>query len=608
MRFPFFFGIAVSGVIQTGSVFYLPRGSVKQKKAISRKFFSARKPAGSGPFARTGGAAESKICNRVEEKNDENMDGPLRPGAAGFRAATRQRRGEADVQTPRSAERSPDAVPGGKRPKRLSGHRFTASDADSMTSALGNARIRRNGFGPFFFLLSVLAGAGCGERSDLQVARRILENHRRFAGVKPLPGAQVMSLKLSAPRTGERAEGTGRIEWDGLTYRETVTSAGSTTVRGIQAGKAYLTDEDGVTRVTSEPTLSELLTRSYFWRRAYLFDDLEKARIALGPADAATVSVQLIPRGGHPLLLIFSNRGELVRARSPRFQLEFAGPRRLTDASRPGAPVEVEISSITLPSDQMVDTQVGGWTARWPGPSSEAVLLRIGRGPGMDARLGGVPIRISLDAGADGPLRVRAGLAQRLGLSPQPDVFGRRLAKTGPLEIGALALPALRVQVSEEIPEGADAEAGGVLFRETVVEIDPAQMRIRFHDPAHWTAPAGYFRALLDDDGNRPVAVIRQGSGTLRLRAGTGAPGLLVAPDSAHRMGLSAPGSVARELRWGTAPFPPVPVAVLPAAFDSDWGDDGSLGFDILLGFHVFWDMPHRWAYLRPLDAVAGVR
>jgi hypothetical protein len=457
--------------------------------------------------------------------------------------------------------------------------------------------------------LAALSATACGERSDLRIARRILENHRRRAGVKPLPGAQVIRLKLSAPPAREGAEGTERIEWDGATYRETVTSAGCTTMRGIQAGKAYLTDEDGVTRVTSEPTLSELLTRSYFWRRAYLFDDLENARIALGPADGQTVSVRLTPRGGHPLLLIFSNRGELVGARSPRFQLAFAGPRRMTDTSRPGAPVEAEIFSITLPSNQMTDTQAGGWSARWPGAFSEAVLVRIGSRPGVDARLGGVPVRIALDAGADGPLRVRAGPAQKLGLSPRRDVRGRWLARAGPLEVGALSFPALWVQVSDEIPEGADAEAGAVFFREAVVEIDPANAHIRFHDPARWTAPAGYFRGLLDDDGDRPVAIVRQGSDTLRLRAGTGAaPGLLLAPDSARRIGFPAPGSVAAELRWGSAPIPPVTVAVLPAAFDSEWGDDGSLGFDVLLRFHVFWDMPRRWAYLRPLDAIAGVR
>ncbi len=476
-----------------------------------------------------------------------------------------------------------------------------------MTRCHGNARFRRRGFGAFLLLLAVLAAAGCGERSDIRIARRILENHRRRAGVKPLPGAQVVRLRLFSPPEREAAEGTGQIEWDGSNYRETVSSAGCTTVRGIQAGKAYLTDEDGVTRVTSEPALSELLTRSYFWRRAYLFDDLENARIALGPADRATVSVRLIPRGGHPLLLIFSNRGDLVGARSPRFHLEFRGPRRLTDASRRDVPVEVEISSITLPVDQMSDTQAGGWSARWPAPSAEAAFVGIGRGAGVDGRIARMPVRIALDSNADGPFRVRAGVAQRLGLSPRSDVLGRRLARAGPLEVGTLSFPALWVQISDEIPEGADAEAGGVFFREAVVEMDPGKARIRFHDPARWTAPPGYFRGLLDDDGDRPVAIVRQGSGTLRLRAGTGsASGLLLAPDSARRMALSTPGSVAGELRWGTAPFPPAPVAVESAAFDSEWGDDGSLGFDVLLRFHVFWDMPHRWAYLRPLDTPAG--
>ncbi len=457
--------------------------------------------------------------------------------------------------------------------------------------------------------LAALCAMACGERSDLRVARRILENHRRRGGVKPLPGAQVIRMKLSAPPSREASEGTERIEWDGANYRETVTSAGCTTARGIQAGKAFLTDEDGVTRVVSEPALSELLTRSYFWRRAYLFDDLENARIALGPADASTVSVRLTPRGGHPLLLTFSNRGELAAARSPRFHLEFHGPRRFTDASRQGAPVEAEISSITLPSDQLADAQAGGWSARWPDASAQVVLAGVRGGPALDARLDAVAVRIALDAGADGPLRVRPALAQKLGLSPRTDVFGRKLARAGPLEIAALSFPSLWVQLSDSIPEGADAEAGSVLFRETIVEIDPGAARIRFHDPARWTPPAGYFRGLLDDDGDRPVAVVRQGSGTLRLRAGDGAaPGLLLAPESAHRMGLAAPGSVAGELRWGTAPLPPASVSVLPVSFDSDWGDDGGLGFDVLLHFHVFWDMPRRWAYLRPLDAAAGGR
>ena len=452
-------------------------------------------------------------------------------------------------------------------------------------------------------LLAALAGARCGERSDLRIARRILENHRRSAGVKPLPGAQVIGLRLSAPAGKDPAEGTARIEWDSLNYRETTASAGWTRARGIQSGKAYATDEDGVTRVASEPVLSELLTRSYFWRRAYLFDDLEKAAIALGPAGDSSVSVRLTPRGGFPLLLTFSRSGELLAASAPRFVLRFHGPRRATDGSNPGAAVEVEIRSIALPSGQLADTQVGGWSSRWSGPSAEAALVRLGRSVAVDGRVGGRPARIAIDADADGPLRLRTAFAQKLNVASAADVRGRRIARSGPLEIGALTYPALFVEVSDEVPEGADGVAGAVFFRETVVELDPANARVGFHDPAHWSAPAGYFRGLLDDDGDRPVAVLRQGKAALRLRAGTAAgPVVLLAAESARRMNLSGPGATAAELRWGTAPIPPSPVNVT-LGFDPEWGDDGALGGDVLLRFHMFFDMPSRWAYLRPLDA-----
>jgi hypothetical protein len=455
-------------------------------------------------------------------------------------------------------------------------------------------------------LLAVLAGAGCGERSDTRIARRILDDHRRRARVKPLPGAQVIRLRLSAPAGKDPAEGTALIEWDGLNYRETTASAGWTRARGIQSGKAYLTDEDGVTRVASEPVLSELLTRSYFWRRAYLFDDRENAAIALGPAGDSSVSVRVTPRGGHPLLLTFSRSGELLSASAPRFDLRFHGPRSATDVSKPGAAVELEIRSIALPSGQLADTQVGGWSSRWSGPSAEAPLLRLGRCVAVDGRLGGQPVRIAIDADADGPLRLRAAAARRLSLTPAADVLGRRTARSGPLEIGSLAYPAILVDVSDEVPEGADAFAGAVFFRETVVELDPANARVGFHDPARWSAPAGYFRGLLDDDGDRPVAVLRQENASLRLRAGTAAgPVVLLAPESARRINLADTGARADELRWGTAPIPSSPVAVTQG-FDAEWGDDGALGYDILLRFHAFLDMTRRWAYLRPLDGTSA--
>ena len=457
-------------------------------------------------------------------------------------------------------------------------------------------------------LVAALAPAGCGERSDIQIARRILENHRRRARVKPLPGAQVIRLMLSAAAGRDAASGTGRIEWDGSNYRETVASAAWTTARGVQAGKAFWTDEDGVTRVTSEPVLRELITRSYFWRRAYLFDDLEGSGIALGPAGEKTVSVDLSPRGGNTLRLTFTSVGDLLSVRSPRFQLEFHSASRFTDRSRPDGPVEAEIRSITLPSDSLADTQTGGWTARWTAMPAEVSLVRIGPGLGVDGRIGALAVRIAIDAAADGPLRVRPLLARRLGVQVRGDVLGRRLARGGPIAVGTLSYPELFLEVSDDVPAGAEARAGAVFLRETIVEVDGAAGRVRFHDPARWSPPPGYFRGLLDDDGDRAVAILQRGSASLRLRAGTfDGDGILLAPEPARRLGLSATGSAATDLRWGTATFPAAPVRTEDSGFDADWGDDGALGMGLLLHFHVFLDLPRRWTYLRPLEVV-GVR
>jgi hypothetical protein len=470
-------------------------------------------------------------------------------------------------------------------------------------------------------LLAAFAAMACGERPEHRVARRILENHRRHARVKPLPGAQVVRLALSEPSGGAGATGSGRLRWEGSNYRETTSSAGWTTSRGIQAGKSYLTDEDGVTRVTSEPILAELLTRSYFWRRAYLFDDLEGARLALGPADEKTVSVELTPRGGNRLRLVFTIAGELVAASSPGFELRFQGPARMTDRSRPGSPVEAEIRSITLPEDSMPDAQAGGWSARWSANPAEAPLLRLGRGIAVDATIGGLPARIAIDGDADGPLRVRPELARKLGLTGQRDVFGRQIARAGPVAVGSLAYPALFVEISEAVPalvleiseavpEGADAVAGGVFLRETILELDPAARRVRFYDPSRWVAPPGYFRGLLDDDGDRATAILRRGTQTFRLRAGCSAAGIVLTREAAGRVHAngSAFASPLDGLKWVTAELPTVPVSVAGEGFGAEWGEDGCLGFEPLLPFHVFLDMPRRWAYLRPLDAAAGVR
>lgn len=458
-------------------------------------------------------------------------------------------------------------------------------------------------------LLALLGAAACGSGSDVEIARRILQTHRSRARVKPLPAAQIIRLALSSSAGGHGA-GSAQVEWDGARYRETFSSAGLTRVLGIQGGKAYLKDEDGVTRVASEPILAQLVTRSYFWRRAYLFADRERARTSLGPADADTVSVRLTPRYGDPLLLTFSRGGDrLLAARAPGFDLEFATRSRFRDSSRTEGPFDAEILSTTLPVGSIEDAAAGGWSAHWRARYAESALERDAGDVLFEGRVAGIPARIALDAAADGPVRARRGFSGRLSLPFQEDVMGRRVAPGATLEIGPLSYPSLAVESSEAGPNGrADAAVGAALFRETVIELDPAAGRIRFHDPARWVVPEGLYRGVLDDDGNRPVAIMKSGSETARLLAGASAAmPLLLTPQAARRLGIPESGSAVRGLRWGAAQLPPVPAGVEARPRDPEW-EAGRIGFDLLLRMHVFFDMPHRWIYFKPLVSGSASR
>jgi hypothetical protein len=446
-------------------------------------------------------------------------------------------------------------------------------------------------------LCTLLFAASCTDVAQARLARRILEDHRVRAKVKPLAAAQVVRIRLRSP-AGD-ASGDARIEWDEGNYRETVSSAGLTTVRGIQAGKGYFTDEDGVTRLASEPSLSDLITRFYFWRRAYLFDDQADARLALGPADAETVSVRLTPRGGDPLLLTFHRRDlSLASARSRHIDLAFDGPARFRDASRRGAPTDGEIAWIGLPTGVLADTSAGGWSARWEAAPAQAAWTRSGRDLTFPARLDARPVILALDGAAEAPLKVRPSVADRLPVSFLRDVFGRRVARGIRLEIGGLAFPSLAVEESDDLPDGIDGVAGGVLLRETVLEIDPAGRLLRFYDPARWVAAQGYYRVLLDDDGNRAVAILRRKGEILRLvgPSPVGGP-IALTPEVRSRLAASGEPLVSG-LRWGTA-LPDLP-ALTTDGSESAFGEDGRLGWDLVLGFHAFFDMPHRWSYLQP--------
>jgi len=444
----------------------------------------------------------------------------------------------------------------------------------------------------------LLAGA-CGDSAS-ELARRILERHREAARVKPLPAAGAMLIHLAAPGGAPTAaRGTLEIRWEGDRYRETVSSGGVKAVRGIQGGKAFLTDEDNVTRVGSEPMLRELITRSYFWRRAYLFEDLQRARLSLGAGDDRTVSVTLEPPGGNPLLLRFGRSdGRLAAVASPRFHLEFTGPGHFRDLSDRSRSVGGEIRWTGLPTGTLPDEQVGGGKATFP-PSPGAPVAEGSIVPVLAGTLNGAPVRVRIDSDADGPVRLSPELSARLALPFTADVYGRALARAVRLELPGMAFPALTAERTA-VAAGADVAVGAAVFREAVVEWDPGGSRLRFHDPQVWAPPENLVRIIVDDDGNRPVAILVRGSREVRLVLGaeTGGRAVVLAAAAGRRIAVTESGAVPG-FRWGVLELPPLSVAIDTEGFAPDWGDDGRFGWETLRPLPFYLDMSHRWIYVR---------
>jgi hypothetical protein len=449
-------------------------------------------------------------------------------------------------------------------------------------------------------LLGLAGMTACGPSEERRIAERILERYRKASGAKPLAAAQQVRLRLSGPGG---ARGTTEVLWQDASFRERRESAGIAIVRGLQGGKAFYTDEDGVTRVASEPVVRELVTRFYFWRRAFLFQDREKEAFGLGPADDVTASVRFRLRLGNTLDLVFSRRdGQLVAVRSPRLHLEFSGPSRFRDVSEPGEPVETEVLWTGLPTGPLSDVAAGGGQARFPVPAVELPYAMSGGGPIVAGTVGGAPARIRVNGAAGGLVRVTALLAERTGLPFTADVLGREVAGPVSLSLGGLVIPSVHLEKAKGDLSGADAEAGGPLLREAVLECDPAAGRLRLHDPAVWAPPEGYRRFIIDDDGNLPVAPLRRGATEFRVVLGAAgpAPGIVLAPEAARRLGFTRDEPAANDLGWANQTFPTVPVTIGTALRSPDWGDDGTLAWGPLLGYRAFIDMPRRWIYLGP--------
>src|SRR6266498_312204 len=119
------------------------------------------------------------------------------------------------------------------------GHR--ASDAlDRIPVKPNSHRLRRSaGGGPArsatvaaLLAAALVSSAACGGNSASRIASRILERYRKTSGAKPLPAGGMIRIRLTAADGRPAASGVAEILWQPYRYRESVSSAGMTTVRG----------------------------------------------------------------------------------------------------------------------------------------------------------------------------------------------------------------------------------------------------------------------------------------------------------------------------------------------------------------------------------------
>ena len=258
---------------------------------------------------------------------------------------------------------------------------------------------------------------------------------------------------------------------------------------------------------------------------------------------------------------------------------------------------------------------------------------------------GSAPLWLILDTGATGSL-IDSAQARALGLKFEEafQVAGAAGAVDAFAVSGtSISLPGIELRDQEMTALPLDFLASGKgrpvaallgadVFRRFVVEIDYAAERLRFHDPARYTAPAGaevlpltvvedhpYVRAQLVLPGGRTL------DGDFAVDTGSGFTVMLAAPfatqgrmmDAMDRtIGAKAQGvggeillSIGRlqGMRLGSF-LMAAPVAVFPQNFGGEVaarGKAGNIGSGLLRRFRVTFDYPHGRLILEPNSGFA---
>ena len=279
---------------------------------------------------------------------------------------------------------------------------------------------------------------------------------------------------------------------------------------------------------------------------------------ALGSANDEEVSIRLQPYGGNPLLLTFSRRdgrlalGPLPAVR-PRLLVRHEVSRRIR--SPPSVRRRDRLDRAPHRLDARMPT-VGGGRARFSEVSSRDPVrsgVRARRRSRADRRRAGAPGR-----------RRRGGRAGR-GSRPvacaaaasrsRRDVFGRRVAEAPRSRSGASTYPSLFVEAARAISRRASTRR-----RAAASFGRPSWSSTRARASSASTTPsAGSFRTatlrvVIDDDGDRPVAVLDRGSHEAARHRGKrhrSAASLELAPPRAPGGRVCERGRRPADMLWG---------------------------------------------------------
>ena len=286
------------------------------------------------------------------------------------------------------------------------------------------------------------------------MAARILDRYRKASGAKPLPASGMIRIRLAGPGGAAGEPGREEVLWEPRRYRETRVVGRADDGRGA-SNRARLTSP---TRTASRASprsqvLRELLTRSYFWRRAWLFGDRERRCLRLGPGagrrrlDRASTSSD-----GNTLtldVLAQATAGSSRRGRRASTSSSVARS-RFRDVSDPAnRPVEGEVDWTGLPTGRCRAAEVGGGTgavraavdARCRTSAARAALSCVDAAHVRRCR-SGWPIDAAAD-GPDGPVARRSRRGS--GSSSRRTSSAGAIAAGASLEVGAAPWPSLWV-------------------------------------------------------------------------------------------------------------------------------------------------------------------